>query len=584
MLFSLFILFTALIISGIAAFYSIMGLTAIFAAAFWPIVFMGSALEVGKIVSALWLHKYWQRSKIVFKLYLIPAVVVLMLITSMGIFGFLSKAHLQQTARSDESSAQILRITTELERQQNLIERAEKQITKLETTGSGSDAQVQSQIDKEQKRIDSAYARVQPAIDEQNKIIAAQGGIYVTELTKLDNDLARLQKHIDAGEVKKAQAMVGASADGKFGRRTAEKFRSWQSEKQTERVAILKKIEQSTNNPQAKAAALEVKRIRQKVETEISESNKLINRLRLSIGKTTNAGDMQKLIDDQHARIKSSNTEVETLTKQKYTLQAEYRKLEAEVGPVRYVAALIYGDNPDKNLLERAVRWVIVALVFVFDPLAVVLILAAAQGFVWAREDEPGKKFFGGNTTPPPEPKIDPDDLKELYDLEQEVHEIHEELKATLAEKDELQRQINDVIGGMTEKHSGAITDYQLRMDRLSELLKKLEVEKASFIKSLKQKTNELSTHEEQNKVLTDQVGALNKHILELEAENASKKNEPVVETPIIAKLEPAIEFTEEQKIEKQKKLEHKFRINTDTEYELRRSTTYLKKDQVLGK
>ena len=107
MIFGYLTLFTALIISLSAAVYSILGLTAIFAAAFWPIVIMGGSLEVGKIVTTLWLHKYWDRAEIQYKLYLCSAVAVLMFLTSMGVFGFLSKAHSDQSLVSGDSGAKV---------------------------------------------------------------------------------------------------------------------------------------------------------------------------------------------------------------------------------------------------------------------------------------------------------------------------------------------------------------------------------------------------------------------------------------------------------------------------------------------
>jgi len=100
-------LFVAISISIIAAYYSIIGLTAIFAAAFLPIVLMGSVLEVGKLLATVWLHQNWHRAPMVIKSYLVIAVVVLMFITSMGVFGFLSKSHIEQSAMGTEQIAQV---------------------------------------------------------------------------------------------------------------------------------------------------------------------------------------------------------------------------------------------------------------------------------------------------------------------------------------------------------------------------------------------------------------------------------------------------------------------------------------------
>src|SRR5210317_1426269 len=108
---------TALTISAVAIYYSVAGLVAIFAAAALPIMVMGGVLEVGKLVTAVWLHRHWERATWWLKTYLSLAVVVLMLITSMGIFGFLSKAHIEQTSASEESIARVEQIQTEIDRQ-----------------------------------------------------------------------------------------------------------------------------------------------------------------------------------------------------------------------------------------------------------------------------------------------------------------------------------------------------------------------------------------------------------------------------------------------------------------------------------
>jgi hypothetical protein len=142
-------LIIALCISAVAIYYSVAGLVAIFAAAAVPIMIMGGVLEVGKLVTAVWLHKYWKQAAWWLRTYLATAVVVLMFITSMGIFGFLSKAHIEQTSASEESVARIETIQTEIDRQLGIVGRAENRIRDLENSDTGADANIQSQIDKE---------------------------------------------------------------------------------------------------------------------------------------------------------------------------------------------------------------------------------------------------------------------------------------------------------------------------------------------------------------------------------------------------------------------------------------------------
>ena len=168
MIFGILTLITALCISAVAIYYSVAGLVAIFAAAALPIMIMGGTLEIAKLVTAVWLHKYWSRATWWLKTYLSVSVVVLMFITSMGIFGFLSKAHIEQTSASEESVARVESITSEIARQNAIVTRANTRIGQLENSETGADATIQAQIDKEQTRIDLAFERSQPAIAQQN--------------------------------------------------------------------------------------------------------------------------------------------------------------------------------------------------------------------------------------------------------------------------------------------------------------------------------------------------------------------------------------------------------------------------------
>jgi hypothetical protein len=251
MLFGYLTLFTALIISLSAAVYSILGLTAIFAAAFWPIVIMGGSLEVGKIVTTLWLHKYWDRAEIQYKLYLCSAVAILMLLTSMGVFGFLSKAHSDQSLVSGDVGAKI-----------------------------------------------AIY-------DEKIKIS---------------------RENIDAN--RKALKQMDEAVDQVMGRSTDEKGAD-------------------------KAVAIR--------RGQATERNRLLK------------------------EIEAEQKKITALNEERAPIAAENRKVEAEVGPIKYIAALVYGDNPDANVLEKSVRWVIILIVIVFDPLALTLLLAATKALEWER-------------------------------------------------------------------------------------------------------------------------------------------------------------------------------------------------------
>ena len=553
---------TALTISAVAIYYSVSGLVAIFAAAAIPIIIMGTALEVGKLVTAVWLHWYWDRAKWWLKTYLSISVLVLMFITSMGIFGFLSKAHIEQTSAAEEGIAQIARIEQEIIRIEDLIARAELRIEDAEASVGEGNEETQAQIDKEQTRIDTAYDRAQPAIDEQNAIIASQlnsledrVAVYEEEIKSLDQELTRLKAlveqyrsefantsvasieaqvqpyndqiaQLDADmqrintqaneyekriselqidnsaiealktrvaaveekivlvtnklqskerdKIKEGQAVIGVTSDGLFGGNTTRAYNAW-LEAQRERISELQAQEtdlrtqaQATldaertrltdlvkdlRGPQTEtilqrkqglldaidkirtnsideakiakadiqlkidtvlntdipanrsarqtaqeaitalrqaddirinAARQNIKDLRSGADAQIAASNNLIQKLRdsLTVGKDA---DVEALVEEQQKKIVNANNTIDNLTEQKYALQAEYRKLEAEVGPIKYLAEFIYGET-DKDILEEAVRWVIITIIFVFDPLAVLLLIASQATLEMRRE------------------------------------------------------------------------------------------------------------------------------------------------------------------------------------------------------
>jgi len=473
-------LITALTISAVAIYYSVAGLVAIFAAAALPIIIMGGALEIGKLVTAVWLHRYWHQATWWLKAYLSISVLVLMFITSMGIFGFLSRAHIEQTSNATEGRAQIERINTEIARQEALIARAEQRIEEAEVSvGQGNNA-IQEQIDREQERIDNAYSRIQPAIDEQTAIIesarladARRTEPFEQQLTALDEELRRLdtqaqqieqriadlridtsaiepvlaqianieesislvQGQLAGGEraaIQSAQRTIGVDADGSAGpntRRAADAWIATQQERlgqlqaqiveirmsaqqalETERLRltnlvtniredqtdaikarqleILATIDsvRSTESPVILDARDEIARIRASADAQIAQSNNLIQSLResLTVGKDLT---VEEIIVEQQQKIVESNSTIDTLTEQKYTLQAEYRKLEAEVGPVKYLAEFVYGEEANQDLLEEAVRWVIIIIILVFDPLAVLLLIASQYTFEIHRKE-----------------------------------------------------------------------------------------------------------------------------------------------------------------------------------------------------
>jgi hypothetical protein len=324
MIFGYFTLFVALIISAVAEFYSIVGLTSIFSAAFWPVVIMGAALGVGKVTAAVWLKLNWHRASLTYKLYLIPALIFLMLLTSMGIFGFLSKAH------SDQSLV-------------------------------GGD--VQSKI-----------------------------AIY-------DEKIKTEKENIEAN--RKALKQMDEGVDQVLGRST--------DEKGADKAVALRRAQQKE---------------RVRLQNEISQSQKSIAEL-----------------NDARAPI-----------------AAEVRKVEAEVGPIKYIAAFVYGNNPDANVLEKAVTWVIILIVAVFDPLALVLILAAQQTIKWERLTREDRSAMG---VVPPDVVTRPFTPEEIaasdqYETDEEAYKrIEQELAETMQD-------LGIVAEPKYEPDNGALTNNQV--------------------------------------------------------------------------------------------------------------------------
>jgi hypothetical protein len=276
--------FTAFVLSGIAAYYSVIGIIAIFSAAVIPVAVMASSLEVAKLVVASWLYRYWKHIPILMKTYFTLSLVVLMLITSMGIFGFLSKAHSDQSLVSGDVTAKI--------------------------------------------------------------------AVY-------DEKIKTAKENIDAN--RKALKQMDEAVDQVMARSTSE-----------------------TGADKAVAIRRSQQKERGRLITEIEAYQKTIS----------------------------------VLAEQRAPIAAEVRKVEAEVGPIKYIAAMIYGDNPDENTLERSVRWLIILLICVFDPLAVLMLIAANLTQIKSKEWQEEK------TKPTYEPDDGPLTDKQINQIKEQVEEL----------------------------------------------------------------------------------------------------------------------------------------------------------------
>ena len=404
MIFGLITFLTALTISGVAIYYSVAGLAAIFAAAVIPIIVMGVSLEIGKLVTAVWLHRNWSRAVWWMKTYLAVAVLVLMFITSMGIFGFLSKAHIEQTSLSQEQVALIETLDDKETRSQAKIDRWRGELDRLL---KGEDVRVDSLIEKEQEGLDKIYARIKEAKDA----VRADAKFEIEQQqTRIKQAQDRRDAEIAAAEKKFEGSLGGTKAYEDAVKKAKDNELSVASRAQAEILKINTKLDEDLAKIDAKYA------------TEIAGINKRINDLRNQANSKTQ--DIEGRIVELEGFIETEQKNIDAVNEEKFGYEKEYRKLEAEVGPIKYIAEFIYGEQADNNLLEAAVRWVIIIIIFVFDPLAVLLLIASQYTFNWYREEKGGS--LPPKQDPDPEPN-DPDPEKEEPKYEQDDGPLTEE-------------------------------------------------------------------------------------------------------------------------------------------------------------
>ena len=448
MFLGLLTLLVAISISGIAAYYSILGLTAIFAAAFLPIVLMGSVLEVGKILATVWLHIHWRRAPFIIKTYLTSAVVVLMFITSMGVFGFLSKSHIEQSAVGTEQIAQAQVIDDKIARAQAKVQRWTDEIARLnagETSG-----RVDNLIDRERQRIKDAQDSLIPQIKAENDKIPGLREQAAKEIQQQNDRLAAAQERakdaiaIAQAELDRLDADIaaytsqGTVTTGAFGGKTdmVAKGAELREQQKAEREKLQGDIDQAKRNEVSVASAVQreitkinarlsddikavearIADIRKTIDPTIASANANIEKYTLQAGSANTNVDTR--IEELEQYIEDIQPTIDDLREEKFVFEKQYRQFEAEVGPVKYIAELVYGEA-DRNQLEEAVRWVIIIIVAVFDPLAICLVLAGVMSISWYRKERGLNK---------PQEKIVRVDDPRLEELEMELQKHNDYL------------------------------------------------------------------------------------------------------------------------------------------------------------
>jgi hypothetical protein len=361
-----FILSVAIAIASVAAYYSIIGLSALFSGAVIPVIIMGSVLEVAKLVTAAWLHEYWKKIPFLLKTYLTSAVIVLMLITSMGIFGFLSKAHIEQSGELSLASTQLAQNFDRIDQLSNKITSIENTITSESSKDSESFSSIQSQIKLEQENIDSAYLRIKSDLDRyEDSLKNAQ-----SKKQTLENDINLINEYVSTGKVIEAQKIVGVQQDGNLGPRTREAIEEYIQRANTSIISAEEIISSSQNS---------ITQLKLSIEPEIKQSNAIISRLKSQISFTDSEELREKILALQTEMEQLIETKNE-LVEKNFELEREIKLFEVEVGPVKYIAEMIYGESSER-IIDDTIRYVILLIIFVFDPLAVLLVIAAGITF-----------------------------------------------------------------------------------------------------------------------------------------------------------------------------------------------------------
>lgn len=332
-LISWFALFSGLSISMVAIYYSVSGLVSIFSAATISIIVMGTSLEIGKLVATVWLKRFWNIVPLIIKVYLITAIIVLMMITSMGTFGFISKSHSDQSISSNTIMDQLEILDSKITDQQHNLEMAKKSLEQLDAT-----------VDETMHRTTT-----------------------------------------DKGAIKSLKILQSQKAD-----------------------------------------------------------REILNH---------NIDEYQKVI--------------QTLKEQRFPLSQQLRKSEAEFGPIKYIAAVLYEHSDDKGKLEEAVRFIIILIVVVFDPLAITLLLASQYSFKWIEENSNIQSVPINDIVEPysENDKIDSEEYIEdsFLDTEEDIVETESENDKYLSEKDAKTKwkseNKDDTIKRQEKFHSLGLTD-----------------------------------------------------------------------------------------------------------------------------
>ena len=331
MIFAVLTLISALSISCIAAYFSIIGLATIFPGSIGAVIAMGAALEVGKIIAAIWLHNNWGSAPRMIKIYLFSAILVLMGITSMGIFGFLSKSHIEHQNHAEKNIALASQVETKITREREFIDRQKELIQQTENSNQNLSDKSQENIKLEQEKIDQLNTQLEKDIALDSKM-----------LLPIQSRIDQLNKELN--EVKNKPGGLFSNKKKEIEKITAEQAQ------EREELSVKKSDIESR-----------ISKCRNETSTLISDIRKRIQEYQ-SIG-FEKPDDVKNKIEEYNNKISTSLDKIDELEKEKFNYDDGSRQLEAEVGPIKYVAELISDFTGVEFDIGKAVRIVIIILI-----------------------------------------------------------------------------------------------------------------------------------------------------------------------------------------------------------------------------
>ena len=507
MLFGLLTLITALAIAGVAAWFSIAGLMIFFGGMPLSIAIMAGTLEVGKLLTASWLYRYWNETSILLRTYLTTAVVVLMVITSAGIYGYLSKAASDVSSDGAVAFAEVERVDGLILREENKIAIIEDRIISV-----GGSVDVSESIGQQETIRDGAWERVQGDIDY------AQG-----QIDRLRDQLAVLDKAVNDLRNKGVEVVV-LDEGGLFQGNETEKIdyvaqaNDLYAQQEQQRADIKVDIDKQQTNIDA---------YRLQAQDTINGANAEINRLR-------NTSSNQQ--DENIIKINAFNSDIDAiydniavLKDSKFEAESKVRDLEREIGPIKYVAELLYGSS-DQSVMDKAVRIFILLFVFVFDPLAIMLLIAANQTLL----------RYGINleSTGPKPPSDDPDKYFDS-DFEEQNRELYGDNMPDLPSAAE------DAATAMAES-----ANQKKRLKEIQKALLSLEKKYKKTLKALDDKPKEVIIEKEVEVVIEKEVEVPVEVIKEVIVEKEIEIEKVVeVEVPVEVEVIKEVVVTVEKEV-----------------------------------